>query len=92
MGQFDGKVAVLTGAGVGIGRISAHMLSQEGAQVVIAELKPELGLAAEAAIKAAGGKAMFIQTDSSICDGRRGQRYRRTNRPLERQAGPSWSR
>lgn len=63
MGQFDGKVAFLTGAGSGIGRISAKMLAQEGARVVIAELKPELGLAAEAAIKDAGGNAAFIETD-----------------------------
>ena len=63
MGQFDGKVAVLTGAGVGIGRISAMMLAQEGAQVIIAELSPESGMAAEAAIRAAGGTAVFVQTD-----------------------------
>src|SRR5688572_17795345 len=63
MGQFDGKVAFLTGAGSGIGRASATMLAQEGARVVIAELKPELGEAAQAAITQSGGRAAFIATD-----------------------------
>lgn len=63
MGQFDGKVAFLTGAGSGIGGISAKMLAREGARVVIAEIKPELGLAAETAINNAGGNATFIETN-----------------------------
>lgn len=62
-GQFEGKVVFLTGAGSGIARASARMFAQEGAKVVIAELKPELGQAAETAIKEAGGDAIFIETD-----------------------------
>ena len=39
MGQrFEGKVAVITGGGAGIGRRYAHRLAEEGAQVVIADL------------------------------------------------------
>jgi NAD(P)-dependent dehydrogenase (short-subunit alcohol dehydrogenase family) len=63
MGQFDGKVAFLTGAGSGIGRAAATMFAQEGASVVIAELKPELGEATQAAIAGTGGRAAFIATD-----------------------------
>lgn len=63
MGQFDGKVAFLTGAGSGIARASSRMFAQEGAKVVIAELKPELGQATEKAIQAAGGQAIFIETN-----------------------------
>ena len=63
MKEFEGKVAFLTGAGAGIGRISAKMLAHEGARVVIAELKPDLGQAAAAAIKDAGGDAIFIETN-----------------------------
>lgn len=63
MGTFDGKVAFLTGAGSGIARASAKMMAQEGARVVIAELKPELGAATEKAIRDAGGQALFVETD-----------------------------
>ena len=63
MGQFEGKVALLTGAGSGIARAAAKMFAADGAKVVIGELKPELGKATEAAIREAGGDAFFIQTD-----------------------------
>ena len=63
MGQFEGKVVFLTGAGSGIGRASAKMFAEEGATAVIAELKTELGEAAQKAIIDAGGRAAFIATD-----------------------------
>ena len=63
MGDFVGKVAFLTGAGAGIGRISSIMLAQQGARVVLAELRPESGKAVEAAIKDLGGDATFVQVD-----------------------------
>jgi len=63
MKEFEGKVAFLTGAGTGIGRVSARMLAQEGARVVIAEIKPDLGHSAAAAIKDAGGDAIFVETN-----------------------------
>ena len=60
MGRLDGKVAVITGAGSGIARAAAKIFTREGAQVVVAELNPELGAAA--ALEA-GNNAIFVQTD-----------------------------
>jgi len=63
MGRLQGKVAFITGAGSGIARAAARLFTQEGAKVVIAELKPELGQACEQWVREAGGDATFIETD-----------------------------
>src|SRR3989441_4144568 len=63
MGRLQGKVAFITGAGSGIARAAARLFTQEGAKVVIAELKPELGRASEQSVRDAGGDATFIETD-----------------------------
>ena len=63
MGRLDGKVAFITGAGSGIARSAARIFTQEGAKVVIAELKPELGRETERLVRDAGGEAVFIETD-----------------------------
>jgi NAD(P)-dependent dehydrogenase (short-subunit alcohol dehydrogenase family) len=63
MRRLEGKVALITGAGSGIGRASALRFAQEGARVLIAELQPELGKSAEAAVRGAGGDALFAETD-----------------------------
>ncbi len=63
MGRLEGKVAFITGAGSGIARAAARLFAREGAKVVIAELKPDLGQASERWIREAGGEATFIQTD-----------------------------
>ncbi len=42
MGRLDGKVALITGAGSGIGRSAAQTFAQEGTRVVIAEPRPRL--------------------------------------------------
>ncbi len=60
MGRLEGKVAVITGAGSGIARAAARIFTREGAQVVVAEINPELGAAA--ALEA-GNNAVFIPTD-----------------------------
>jgi hypothetical protein len=46
MARLQGKVAFITGAGSGIARAAARLFAQEGARIGIAELKPELGRAA----------------------------------------------
>ena len=63
MGRLDGKVAFITGAGSGIARSAAQLFTQEGAKVVIAELKPELGQATEDLVRDAGGDAICVETD-----------------------------
>jgi NAD(P)-dependent dehydrogenase (short-subunit alcohol dehydrogenase family) len=63
MGQLQEKVAFITGAGSGIARAAARLFAREGASVVIAELKPELGRATERDVREAGGEALFIETD-----------------------------
>ena len=59
------KVAVITGAGRGIGFAGASAFIHEGAKVVIAEIDEELGRGAEAKLRAAGGDAAFVRTDCS---------------------------
>jgi NAD(P)-dependent dehydrogenase (short-subunit alcohol dehydrogenase family) len=63
MGRLQGKVAFITGAGSGIAREATRLFTREGAKVVIAEIKPELGRASEQMVREAGGDAAFIETD-----------------------------
>lgn len=63
MGRLDGKVAFITGAGSGIARAASQIFTQEGAKVVIAELKPELGQETEKLVRDAGADATFLETN-----------------------------
>lgn len=62
-GQMQGKVALVTGGGSGIGRACALMLAQAGAQVVVSDWVPQGGAETVAAILAAGGQALFVRAD-----------------------------
>jgi len=62
---LEGKIAAITGGGSGIGGCASAIFAREGATVAILEVNPEVGRAKEAEILAAGGKALFIQTDVS---------------------------
>jgi NAD(P)-dependent dehydrogenase (short-subunit alcohol dehydrogenase family) len=63
MKEFDGKVALVTGGGSGIGRATALAFSREGAQVVIGNRNVQRGEETVSMIRDAGGKASFKRTD-----------------------------
>jgi NAD(P)-dependent dehydrogenase (short-subunit alcohol dehydrogenase family) len=65
MGRLDGKVAVITGAGSGIGRVAAVLFASEGAQVVVADVVAEQAAGTVADIVSAGGSAAAVTVDVS---------------------------
>jgi len=65
MGKLEGKVALITGSGSGIGRATALLFAKEGAKLMIADYVPEGGNETVKMIKDAGGEASFVEVDVS---------------------------
>src|SRR4051812_47930928 len=63
--ELSGQVAIVTGAGTGIGRAVALELASLGADVVIAERDPERGEKTAGEVRALGRRALAIRTDTS---------------------------
>ena len=70
--MLDGKVAIVTGAGQGIGAATAKRMAEEGASVVVSDVNEETAGAVVDAIAGAGGKAVFARCDVSQVDDVRG--------------------
>jgi NAD(P)-dependent dehydrogenase (short-subunit alcohol dehydrogenase family) len=61
--KLEGKVAIVTGAGQGIGEAAARRFAQEGAKVVVSDVNAETGEAVAASIRESGGEAQFVSCD-----------------------------
>lgn len=65
MKSLENKVAIITGAGSGIGKAAALLFAREGAKVVVSDISEKNGQQAVEEIKQQGGEAFFVAADSS---------------------------
>lgn len=63
MGLLDGKIAILTGSGRGIGAAAAKLFAAHGAAIVVSDLDPVPAEETAGAIRSAGGKALVVPGD-----------------------------
>jgi NAD(P)-dependent dehydrogenase (short-subunit alcohol dehydrogenase family) len=63
MGKLEGKRAVITGGGSGIGRACALKLSEEGARVMVADIREDIARETADLVTAAGGTALYFRCD-----------------------------
>ena len=61
--RLKGKIAIITGAGSGMGRESAIRFTEEGAKVVVADINEDGGKETVEMIKSKGGEAVFVKVD-----------------------------
>lgn len=65
MGLLEKKVAIITGAGSGIGQAVAILYAKEGAKVVVSDISEKGGNETVEKVRAVGGEAIFVRADTS---------------------------
>ena len=71
MNMLTDRVAIITGASKGIGRVMSELFAREGARVICAARSADLVAETVAAIRAAGGEAVAVTADAGLEDGAR---------------------
>ena len=87
---LDGKVAVITGAGRGIGAATARRLAADGAAVAVLDLTEDATTDTVAAIESAGGRALGIGCD--VVDAQQVHVFEPGRRRPKRTPRPGWRR
>jgi 3-oxoacyl-[acyl-carrier protein] reductase len=64
--RLEGKVALITGAGSGIGQATAELFAREGAKVLVADLSEDRGRSTVENILEYGGESTFVRADVSV--------------------------
>ena len=64
-GIFDGKVALVTAAGAGIGLATAEGFARRGARVMLSDINPDAGRAAAERLRGAGHDVAFLRADAT---------------------------
>src|SRR5688572_6219191 len=64
--RLRGKVALITGAGAGMGREAALLFAEEGAQIVVADIDKAAALETVKQVEAGGGEALAVAGDVAV--------------------------
>jgi len=65
---FENKVALVTGAGSGIGQAAALLYAEQGASVIVSDINEKGGMETVDTVRKTGGKASFVKADVSVAE------------------------